>query len=234
MSKRKKNRTHAGARALTELSKAFKPPKKTRYRIDKRSVDQVWAVLESSGHTWDEKQKTLKAKKKHIRRMLKASTVPTRMPKGQWTQDTRAKLLGKRNDAEVHVKELLRKANILHHRERPIQIEDRQYFIDFHVQSFKEPRERLRVALEIDGGYHFTEEQQTKDRVKDSDLLKSTRVWSVLRIKWDVAMAMDSQQLARELRSMKIGEVRKLYDFIHLQTPGVCTPTRCTFPACLC
>ena len=207
------------------------------------NTEKIGKSLKCPGKTWTAKVRSYNAsnrsakKKKqpyNVKHAVKLSKVPNGMPKDKWTKDTRAKLLGKRNDAETHMVELLRQCNILHHRERPIQVDGKKYFIDFHVQSFKEPRERLRVALEIDGTYHFTPEQQAKDRTKDADLLKCSRVWSILRIRWDVVLGMDSEQLRREIRTMRMGEVRKVYDPAALRTGDLCTSARCTFPACLC
>ena len=139
----------------------------------------------------------------------------TKMPKDDWTKDTREKLLGKRNEAEWKMRKLLAECKALHHRERPIEVDGKKYFIDFLVSGIRisqgQPLHRVRVALEVDGGYHFTEEQTAKDRKKDCDLLKSSRVWSVLRVSSEVAMTMTAQHLKDQMLAMRQGSVVRLY-----------------------
>ena len=184
------------------------------------NTEKIGKILKCPGKTWTAKVRSYNAsnrsakKKKqpyNVKHAVKLSKVPNGMPKDKWTKDTRAKLLGKRNDAETHMVELLRQCNILHHRERPIQVDGKKYFIDFMVISWKLGRKRIRVAIEIDGGYHFTPEQQMKDKLKDADLMKCQRVWSVLRISSELALQMTPERLAYELGAIKSGEVIRLY-----------------------
>jgi len=141
----------------------------------------------------------------------KKSKVPNGMPKDDWTKATRGTLLNKNNEAEAHVRELLRKGKVLYHRERPFDVNGKRYFVDFHAQRLMTDHKRLRVCIEIDGGYHFTPEQQLADRRKDTDLLKCSRVWSILRIRWDIAMRMGPDDLVSLLVGMKRDEVRRIY-----------------------
>jgi very-short-patch-repair endonuclease len=49
-----------------------------------------------------------------------------------------------------------------------------KYFVDFAISS-------LKLAIEVDGGYHSTPEQQAKDAVKDANI--SAAGWIILRVK---------------------------------------------------
>lgn len=130
----------------------------------------------------------------------------------QWVRKARKGLLTKKNAAEQHIDDLLTFAPVTYRREHNLEVEGRKYFIDFLVISTRRPdRKKLRVAVEIDGGYHFTADQQAKDRAKEADLLSTSRVWSVLRIHASDAMRMDEQSLMAEVLTMNKGEVRKLY-----------------------
>jgi very-short-patch-repair endonuclease len=135
----------------------------------------------------------------------------TSMPTDKWTLSTRDNLLRKNNKAEMHIRRVLAKCEVTYHRERPIDVAGKKYFIDFMVISWKGSRKRIRVAIEIDGGYHFTPEQQMKDKLKDADLMKCQRVWSVLRISSELALQMTPERLAYELGAIKSGEVIRLY-----------------------
>lgn len=141
----------------------------------------------------------------------KKSTVPNGMPKDEWTKATRGTLLNKHNDAEAHVRRLLKAGNILYHRERPFDVNGKRYFVDFDAQRLMTEKKRLRVCIEIDGGYHFTPEQQLADRRKDADLLKCSRVWSILRIRAEIALKMGADELVALLVDMKRDEVRRVY-----------------------
>ena len=158
----------------------------------------------------------LKGRVGRKKKKAKRSKAPTKMPKDEWTKDTRSKLLNKRNASEEHIRKLLAQCKALHHRERPIEVAGKKYFIDFLVSGVRVKADgsltRIRVALEIDGGYHFAKEQQDKDRAKDAALLKSTRVWSILRIKDEVAMKLSADDLRHYLLYLKMGEVRRVYE----------------------
>jgi len=147
-----------------------------------------------------------------VKRQNRIQRVATRTPTDQWTSDTRNKLVHKVNHAEVHVMSLLKKCGVLYDRERPFLIDGKRFFVDFLVTSIMtDKRRKIRVAIEVDGGYHFTEEQRIKDRAKDRQLLKSSRVWSVLRISSDVAMRMTSEELRATIISNKVGVATRIY-----------------------
>lgn len=141
--------------------------------------------------------------------------VPCKRPDDDWTEQARMRLLGKVNKAERHIEGLLVDLPIRFNRERPIQTNGRRYFVDFLVTSFsahgKGRIAKARIAIEVDGGYHFTPEQQQKDREKDSALLKTSRVWSILRIRASVAMTMNKYQLLTLMQGHKRGMVRFHY-----------------------
>lgn len=159
-------------------------------------------------------------KPKHLARIAERLASPKKkqgfdrtVPRGEWTNDTREKLKSKRNDAEHKIKGLLNGSRVHFYRERPIIANCRHYFIDFLVTSIRGDfgRKVIRVAIEVDGGYHFTPEQQAKDRIKDADLLTHERVNSVLRISAEKAMAMTRDHLREHLLSMDPGTVRRVY-----------------------
>lgn len=137
-------------------------------------------------------------------------TAPSRMPKDVWTKKVRFKLLGKENEAERFVEDLLKSIGVKYFKERPIEIEKKRSFIDFMVVSMD--MEKVRIAIEVDGGYHFTPEQQAIDRDREQRLLKSSRVWSILRISSGVARKITKKQLKAELKTLPKGVVRRLYE----------------------
>jgi len=140
------------------------------------------------------------------------ANVVSREPRDKWTKETRDKLLEKVNLAEWHVASLLNGCRVHFERERPFAISGRKYFVDFMVTSIvTDKRRKVRVAVEVDGGYHFTEEQQAKDRVKDAALLSTSRVWSILRISAEVAMKMTREELRSAILSNRLGSVTCLY-----------------------
>lgn len=134
----------------------------------------------------------------------------SKMPKDAWTAKTRSKLLNKDNEAERLVEDLLKAMSVKYFKERPIEIEGKRSFIDFLVVSMD--MEKKRTAIEVDGGYHFTPEQQVIDRDREKRLLKSSRVWSILRISSGVARKITRKQLESELKTLPKGVVRRLYE----------------------
>ena len=152
-------------------------------------------------------KQTLRRKREGIRRRLKkAALVPSKLPTDNWTNETREKLVFKVNQAEQHIDALLRSLPLTFKRERPIVANGKRYFIDFLVISLMENgRQRVRVAIEVDGGYHNTSEQRAKDKEKDRNLLTSYRVWSILRIPADVAITMDETGLYAAIKRAELG-----------------------------
>lgn len=140
-------------------------------------------------------------------------TTLDRIAPDPWMQKAREVLKAKDNPGEKAMRRLLQGSRVSFFRERPIVANGRKYFIDFLVTSIKgdNGREKIRVAIEVDGGYHFTPEQQAKDRKKDADLLTHCRVWSVLRISSDKAMTMTRPQLREYLLSRQRGSVAFVY-----------------------
>lgn len=150
------------------------------------------------------------------RRMEQENRVPSRLPHDDWSKDARDRLMRKDNAAEEHIKELLDGLPLNYVRERPIKTGGRRYFIDFLVTSFKDESKRglkkARIAIEVDGGYHFTAEQQAKDREKDSALLRTARVWSILRIRASIAMSLSKDDLMALMQGHERGTVRFRYE----------------------
>ncbi len=151
----------------------------------------------------------IKAAKLALKKQV-TEMAPSKMPKDVWTTKTRYKLLGKDNEAERLVENLLIDMGVRYFKERPIEIEGKRSFIDFMVVSVD--MKKVRIAIEVDGGYHFTPEQQVIDREREKRLLKSSRVWSILRISSGVARKISRKELKNELTTMTNGIVRRLYE----------------------
>lgn len=149
-------------------------------------------------------------KKANMRRLKKSRMVPCVERDDAWTTEARARLLAKINRAEEHVDALLAECNCKYRRERPIEIKGKRYFMDFLVTSIYPGRRKVRVAVEVDGGYHDAPVQKAKDRAKDADLLATSRVWSILRIPADVAVGLDASTMRAMLETAPLGAVRQL------------------------
>lgn len=128
--------------------------------------------------------------------------------KGLWAKETRAKLLSKENMAESHIDALLSSLPVVFRREHPLVVDKTQYFLDFIVISVKAPRRKLRLAIEVDGGYHGTPAQMEKDRIRERNLLATSRVNAILRIDASAALLMDKDELYRLMIGVKIGSVK--------------------------
>lgn len=113
--------------------------------------------------------------------------------KDAWALETREKLLVKKNRAEEHVQRLLESSPFVFRREQPISVNEKKWFIDFHIRRMRIGKNTpsIRIALEIDGGYHFTPDQMRVDRRKDADLLCSEMIRCVVRISAERALSMD-------------------------------------------
>lgn len=154
------------------------------------------------------KDRKNRERKATMRRLKKSRMVPCVEPVDAWTEGARSRLLTKVNLAEEHVDRLLADCSCKYRRERPIEIGGKKYFIDFLVTSLYPGRRKVRVAIEVDGGYHDGAVQQLRDRAKDADLLATSRVWSILRITADDALAMDAAALRCQLETAPIGAMR--------------------------
>lgn len=115
-----------------------------------------------------------------------------------WALEKRQELLIKKNAAETHVDRLLKESLFTYEREQPIEVNGKKWFIDFHIRRLRIGKNspKIHVAVEIDGGYHFTPEQQLLDKRKDKDLLCSEMVRCVVRISTGVALKMDVLSLS--------------------------------------
>jgi very-short-patch-repair endonuclease len=134
------------------------------------------------------------------------------MARDPWSVGNRGILLSKDNAAEQHMDRLLSELPVRYRREHPLNVDGKKYFIDFLVTSFKDVERRwskVRIAIEVDGGYHYTPEQQEKDRRKEADLLATCRVWTIVRIDAAKAMKMDANELEAVLRNVQIGAIHK-------------------------
>lgn len=148
--------------------------------------------------------------------------VPCKEPNHKWVEDTRERLLGKTNAPETHVFGLLSALDVNFKRERCIEVNGRLYFIDFLVTSTGKgnDRKKMRVAVEIDGGYHMTSAQKALDAKRDKILLRTSRVWSVLRIKSDIAMQLTAADLLLLIEGQQKGQRRILYKDLRPDLPA--------------
>jgi very-short-patch-repair endonuclease len=150
-----------------------------------------------------------RARKRAAMKNGKKEVEASKMPKDAWVVKTRYKLLNKENEAEDLVEQLLNGLGVKYFKERPIEIGGKRSFLDFLVVSMD--MKKVRIAIEVDGGYHFTPEQQAIDRERERTLLKSSRVLSILRITSGVARRLSKEQLKFELKTIRKGTVRRLY-----------------------
>lgn len=74
----------------------------------------------------------------------------------KWILQRRNELLAHSSDAEKAAFALLQKLGYNVVRQYPIQTGKRTYFADLYIPS-------LRCIVEIDGGYHYTQQQKRKD-----------------------------------------------------------------------
>lgn len=126
---------------------------------------------------------------------------------GKWAESNRDKLLSKKNEAEERIDSLLSELPVRYSRERGITVDGKLYFMDFLISSVTSPRRKIRVCLEVDGGYHSTPAQSTLDRKREADLLSTCRVWSIIRITSDDAMAITPEGLMSAISAVKRGGV---------------------------
>jgi len=79
----------------------------------------------------------------------------------------------------------------------PIRYQGFMAIIDFYLH-------RLKIALEVDGGYHLSENQQQNDRVKD--FILSRRKMSVLRITNEEAEAITPEDLKQKIQDFYLNK----------------------------
>lgn len=154
-----------------------------------------------------------------------------RMNKGKWAEKVRLELLSKDNPAERHIDVLLSQLPLVFRREHPLIVDKDQYFLDFLVTSLKNPRRRVRVGIEVDGGYHYVRGQQKKDAHREKNLLATSRVRRILRIDSKMALSMTKDTLYKLISSCEEGSVTRVGG---IADPASCTPTNCTYPKCKC
>jgi very-short-patch-repair endonuclease len=135
-------------------------------------------------------------------------------PKDDWSKSTRNKLLCKENKQESYIDKVLKSIGVIYQRERPIVVDSKKYFIDFLVTSVirNGVKDKVRVAIEVDGEYHFSKEQEQKDQEKNLALLSSSRVNSVIRISTKNASSMNAESLLVAILSAKAKAVTYYYD----------------------
>jgi very-short-patch-repair endonuclease len=127
----------------------------------------------------------------------------------KWVKKTRSQLLHKDNAAEKRMRDLLKKCPVAVHRERPISVDGKLFFIDFLITSIVSPKRfKCRVAIEIDGAHHFDEERFKADRERERMLLSTCRVRSIIRMGWDVAFMLQQNEIMTLIREAEDGCVR--------------------------
>jgi very-short-patch-repair endonuclease len=84
-------------------------------------------------------------------------------------------LINKSTKSEIVIRKLLDANNIEYIQNYPVKINDKcTFFVDFYLLDYN-------CYLEIDGAYHFTEEQRKKDSGRRT-LIRVKRKWKEIRI----------------------------------------------------
>lgn len=149
-------------------------------------------------------------RKRRARALRKMQLVACDVPTDDWTNAARHRLVNKPNPSEDHIDSLLRQCQCTYYRERPIRIGASRFFIDFLVVSTWPHRKKVRVAIEVDGGYHSTPEQYAKDCERERLLLTTSRVWSIVRITDKLALSMSAEDLRKAIDRAPLGSVMRL------------------------
>ena len=188
-------------------------------------------ALGSSTPTKTPEQKQRSVQRIKERRAFKKQ--PTGLTKEQWVEQARKELLTKKNAAEERMDSLLSELPVKFRREHPMEIDGRMYFIDFLVTSILAPaRKKVRVAIEVDGTHHYLDKFQIeKDVRKDMDLLRTSRVNSVLRIFSGDVFHMDENKLMSLIKSCPHKQTSHIGG---VMTKGACSTHNCRYPNCLC
>lgn len=76
-------------------------------------------------------------------------------------------------------------------------------------------RSKIRVAVEIDGGHHYSASNREADTQRDSDLLRSPKVRAIVRIHNSVADTITADELQSAIRGCYDGQVVFLYPKPH-------------------
>lgn len=151
----------------------------------------------------------LSLKDKHLVEKFKKNT--DAFEADAWAVRNREKLLSKTNEAEERIEKMLGLGRLSYVREMPLDVGGKKWFVDFYINGVTRGKDSLCVALEVDGGYHFTKEQQELDARKDSDLLTSKAAKAVLRINIMAAMNMNQHELAGRIVNAPPGTVTRCY-----------------------
>lgn len=86
-------------------------------------------------------------------------------------------------EAELNFKNFCEMYQIQYTFQKPVYCDDRGYILDFEVKfQHNKKGKSIYFVVEIDGGYHKTPDQKTKDNQRTQDLLKG-RYEKVIRIK---------------------------------------------------
>ena len=105
----------------------------------------------------------------------------------------RTERLNNQTDEERVVASLLRLLNIKYTREFILEKQDNFKIIDLYVKSFK-------LAIEIDGNYHFEKEQKAKDLMRERFLFNSKKVKHILRVSNSFVKTISAADLERMIR----------------------------------
>lgn len=99
-------------------------------------------------------------------------------------------MLAKSNKAEEHIETCLKPIGFLYTREYALRHNKKDYFIDFVVEVNGAP-----VAIEVDGGQHFSPKGQKMDRARERNILASGEANRIIRMSWAVALSMNTMKL---------------------------------------
>lgn len=118
------------------------------------------------------------------------------------------KLSEKSTPAEVKFKEILDKHGIVYVFQKgvftrdPITLKKRFRILDFFIR-------RCRIGVEIDGGYHFTEQGKRRDAYRDLELSRSRRTLIIWRFTNEEVLS-ESKEMLERIELLKDGQEKRL------------------------
>ena len=145
-------------------------------------VDIVDDVTQMASKERPFKKRRIRAQRKWHSGSMKAD---------KWAERRRADLMSKNNPSEVHVDDILRRMGVRYRREASIFVAGNQYFMDFFITSIPPSRERIRICIEVDGGYHRSPQQIAADKIREKNILSYGRVKAIVRLTDKYALGLD-------------------------------------------
>lgn len=128
-----------------------------------------------------------------------------RRRKQGWCGQAAVRLRRDATKSEIVLRRKLCDMGLNRHRFQKFFITEKKIYIaDFYIQS-------LKLIIEVDGGYHFTESQIKIDADKDRFYLNQRDVDKVLRLTDEQALYLSHHEIHDIIKKMKKKEVLILY-----------------------